>query len=164
MGDIRDQLSDSSATRIGKILSERYGRPATNEEIRLYLTGDDQTALEVWNFGMPRQQQSRREREMIGEEEIERRFGNHTARIEGPNATAKIHADIRHEFRMFALWLDRVLPAGREKSVAFTELENASMWSHKALAQLDPVDPIVPSKGPAEVRPTLASDHIPGLY
>ena len=35
--------------------------------------------------------------------------------------------------------LDRILVPGRAKSVAFTELENASMWSHKAIAENAPV-------------------------
>ena len=75
----------------------------------------------------------------VGPEEIEHRFGFHKATIEGDNATLPKHRDLRLEFRKFAEMLDEVLPQGRAKSVAFTELENASMWSHKAIAETAPV-------------------------
>lgn len=71
----------------------------------------------------------------LGEEEINSRFGFHKATLEGPNATAPRHAYLRNEFKYFADMLDRVLPPGREKSLAFTALEEASMWSHKSIAQ-----------------------------
>lgn len=74
----------------------------------------------------------------FGVEEIEHRFGFHKATIEGPNATLPKHRDTRLKFREFAEWLDETLPEGRAKSVAFTELENASMWCHKAIAELAP--------------------------
>lgn len=77
--------------------------------------------------------------ENIGKEEIEHRFGFHKATIEGDNATLPKHRDVRLKFREFAEFLDEVLPAGRAKSVAFTELENASMWTHKAIAETAPV-------------------------
>lgn len=76
---------------------------------------------------------------MIGKEEIEHRFGFHKATVEGENATLPKHRDTRLKFREFAEWLDEVLPEGRAKAVAFTELENASMWSHKAIAETAPV-------------------------
>lgn len=76
---------------------------------------------------------------MLGAEEIEHRFGFHKATIEGENATLPMHRDTRLAFREFAEFLDDVLPAGRAKSVAFTELENASMWAHKAIAETAPV-------------------------
>ena len=71
--------------------------------------------------------------------EIEHRFGFHKATIEGPEATLPAHRDVRIEFQKFARFLDSVLPDGRAKAVAFTELENASMWSHKAIAETAPV-------------------------
>lgn len=70
--------------------------------------------------------------------EIEHRFGFHKATIEGENATLPKHRDVRVLFREFAEKIDGILPDGRAKSVAFTELENASMWSHKAIAELAP--------------------------
>lgn len=72
-------------------------------------------------------------------EEIEHRFGFHKATLEGPEATLPKHRDTRLKFREFAEWLDSILPDGRAKSVAFTELENASMWCHKAIAETAPV-------------------------
>ncbi len=76
---------------------------------------------------------------MLGKNEIEHRFGFHKATVEGENATLPVHSDTRLKFREFAEWLDQNLPDGRAKSVAFTELENASMWSHKAIAELAPL-------------------------
>lgn len=75
---------------------------------------------------------------MFSTEEIEHRFGFHKATIEGPEATLPKHRDTRLKFREFAEWLDKVLPDGRAKAVMFTELENASMWAHKAIAELAP--------------------------
>lgn len=76
----------------------------------------------------------------LGQGEIEHRFGFHKGTIEGPNATAPRHAYLRNEFKDFADMLDRVLPPGRAKSVAFTELETAAMWTHKSIAELAPVE------------------------
>lgn len=76
---------------------------------------------------------------MIGKDEIEHRFGFHKATVEGENATLPKHRDTRLRFREFAAFLDEVLPEGRAKAVAFTELENASMWAHKAIAETAPV-------------------------
>ena len=74
----------------------------------------------------------------VGPVEIEHRFGFHKATLEGPNATLPKHREVRLLFREFAEKLDEILPPGRAKSVAFTELENASMWCHKAIAELAP--------------------------
>ena len=75
----------------------------------------------------------------LGPKEIEHRFGFHKATIEGENATLPKHRELRILFREFAEKIDEILPEGRAKSVAFTELENASMWSHKAVAELSPL-------------------------
>lgn len=72
-------------------------------------------------------------------EEIEHRFGFHKATIEGENATLPRHRDLRILFREFAEKVDGIIPDGRAKSVAFTSLEDASMWSHKAVAELSPL-------------------------
>lgn len=81
---------------------------------------------------------------MLGEEEIENRFGLHKAAIEGPNATIEIHKDLRHAFKMFARILDEIIPeeqpaAKRYKVLMFDDLERASMWSHKGVAQISPL-------------------------
>lgn len=77
--------------------------------------------------------------ESIGATEIEHRFGFHKATIEGENATAPVHVDLRVQFRDFAEYLDRVLPPGRNKSIAFTDLESAAMRAHKAVSEQAPV-------------------------
>lgn len=71
-------------------------------------------------------------------QEIEHRFGFHKATVEGENATLPRHRELRLAYRKFAELLEEVLPDGRAKSVAFTELETASMWSHKAVAEQAP--------------------------
>ena len=74
----------------------------------------------------------------LGPEEIEHRFGFHKATVEGDNATLPQHVKTRLLFRRFAEELDEILPPGRAKSVSFTELEAASMWAHKAIAEQAP--------------------------
>ena len=75
---------------------------------------------------------------MLGQTEIEHRFGFHKATIEGENATLPMHRAVRLLFRELGEELDRILPDGRAKSVMFTELETTSMWAHKSLAELAP--------------------------
>jgi hypothetical protein len=75
----------------------------------------------------------------LGPEEIEHRFGFHKATIEGENATLPIHTELRLNFREFAEYLDQQIPNGRAKSTMFTNLENASMWAHKAVAETAPL-------------------------
>ena len=64
-------------------------------------------------------------------EDIERRFTYH--RPEGQKVDS--HNDIRRSFKEWALALAESLPAGREKSLAFTALEEASFWAHAAIAR-----------------------------
>lgn len=75
----------------------------------------------------------------LGAEEIEHRFGFHKATIEGDNATLPKHREVRLAFKDFAARLDEILVPGRAKNVAFTTLEDASMWCHKAIAETAPV-------------------------
>lgn len=76
---------------------------------------------------------------MLNTEEIANRFGYHKPVVDGERNTAALHRDLRLEFKEFAKYLEDLLPDGRAKAVAFTELENTSMWAHKAIAELDPV-------------------------
>ena len=80
---------------------------------------------------------------MLGEEEIEHRFGFHKAAIEGPNAATEMHADLRHAYKVFAKILDELLPDDqpslRYKELAQDDLENSSMWAHKAIARKSPL-------------------------
>jgi hypothetical protein len=63
--------------------------------------------------------------------EIDRRFTYH--RPEGQKVTD--HDDVRREFKVFADGLAALLPESREKSLAFTALEEASFWAHAAIAR-----------------------------
>lgn len=74
-----------------------------------------------------------------GADETEIRFGYHKPVTNGYYNTPEMHADLRVEFRKFDRHLDIILPAGREKDIARERLEEVSMWSHKAIARLDPV-------------------------
>lgn len=75
----------------------------------------------------------------LGRDEIERRFGFHKATVEGENATLPRHRNLRIGFREFAARLDEALPEGREKALVFTALQEASMWSHCAVAMEAPI-------------------------
>lgn len=76
---------------------------------------------------------------MIGTTEIEHRFGFHKATVEGDNATLPRHRELRLAYKQFAAVLDRELPDSREKSLVFTALQEASMWSHCAVAMDAPL-------------------------
>lgn len=71
----------------------------------------------------------------LPDEEIRNRFGYHA----GNTVTMPKHADVRARFIEMCTFLDEILPAGRAKSVAFTELESAAMWANKAIAEMAPV-------------------------
>lgn len=75
----------------------------------------------------------------LGKDEIEHRFGFHKATIEGDNATLPKHRDVRLLFREFGEKLDAILPDGRAKKIFEKTLEDASMWSHKAIAEMSPL-------------------------
>lgn len=68
--------------------------------------------------------------------EIQRRFGDPA----GNEVTIPKHQIVRTAYIALAEMLDGVLPDGRAKSVAFTFLEDASMWSHKSVAELAPME------------------------
>lgn len=68
---------------------------------------------------------------MIDEAEIKRRFTHHTPDEE----RAKDHDHVRRDFKEFATSLAEDLPEGREKSLAFTALEEASFWAHAAVSR-----------------------------
>ncbi len=99
----------------------------------------------------------------LGHEVIESRFGFHKATLEGAEATKPMHAELRKEYKEFAQILDAVLPDGREKSLAMTALEDASMWSHKAIAQtasLDIASPSIDFQKQTENLATVIADDI----
>lgn len=67
----------------------------------------------------------------ITDEDLVRRFTYH--RPEGQKITD--HDDVRARFLEFAREIAAVLPAGREKSLAITKLEEAANWAHAAIAR-----------------------------
>lgn len=75
----------------------------------------------------------------ISDSDIQNRFGFHKATIEGPESSTALHAQLRREFMSFATLLNNNLERSREASLAFTALEEASMWAHKAIAAGDPL-------------------------
>lgn len=76
---------------------------------------------------------------MLSKEEIASRLGTHEATTEGENPTAPKHSALRDKFTEFVEWLDQNVPDGRAKSVMHTSVETASMWAHKAVAELAPL-------------------------
>lgn len=62
--------------------------------------------------------------------EIERRFVHHP-----PTPAANLlHDVVNRELLRIAHVLDEMLPDGREKALALTELQSTRMWAHAAIA------------------------------
>ena len=64
-------------------------------------------------------------------EEIENRFTYHAPKPGQP----EIYQDIRTLAKELALDINEFVPEGREKSLAFTKLEEAVMWSNAGIAR-----------------------------
>ena len=65
---------------------------------------------------------------------VDARFGHRP-----PDAnTMAAHEILRGLYKDFARTINEILPDGRCKVLALTELESASMWSHKAVAESTP--------------------------
>lgn len=65
--------------------------------------------------------------------ELDRRFDYHKPDA----AAAAAHQQVRNGAKYFAELLDTLLPEGREKSLAFTNLEQATFWGNAAIARPD---------------------------
>lgn len=64
-------------------------------------------------------------------DDLEHRFAYHR-----PDADrAQQHADVRTQIFDLADWLNDVLPAGREKALVITKLEEAMFWANAAIAR-----------------------------
>jgi hypothetical protein len=85
----------------------------------------------------------------LGKDEIEHRFGSHPA----TPITGRMHEQVRDAYVAFAEFLDRVLPDGRAKSTAFTNLQQSSMWANYGVAELAPVE----WPKPVTAKPTAPS-------
>lgn len=75
--------------------------------------------------------------------EILSRFGFHKP----SNVTMPRTKLTRLRFVEMATFLDSILPQGRAKSLALTELENAEMWAIKAISEMDSVENEGPTDG-----------------
>lgn len=68
---------------------------------------------------------------MLSQEELEKRFSYHTPSSE----KASLHELVQHGCGSLAKMLNEILPDSREKSLAFTKLEEAMMWANAAIAR-----------------------------
>jgi hypothetical protein len=68
---------------------------------------------------------------MLGPD-LDNRFAHHPPR---DDATRGAHEKVRALCRAVAEELNRLLPEGREKSLAITHLEEVCMWSNAAIAR-----------------------------
>lgn len=99
-----------------------------------------------WTKDPPRRKKAkplndeRADMESIGEIEIQKRFTyfRHNQTEAQRVAKSKQHLTAQILYIELARALDILLPAGREKALAFTELESSSMWAHKAIEEQAP--------------------------
>ena len=68
-------------------------------------------------------------------DEIRKRFTHHPP---GSDQVVRAHEVVRKEFLGTALVINSILPESREKSLAFTALEEALMWTNAAIARNQP--------------------------
>jgi hypothetical protein len=64
-------------------------------------------------------------------QELDKRFAHHPPKGD----QAERYGQIRAAFRELAEALNALCPEGREKSVAFTELETAQFWANASIAR-----------------------------
>jgi hypothetical protein len=67
----------------------------------------------------------------IDKDEVEKRFTH----VEPNGVRAQLHEHARAEFKRLAETLARTLPESREKSLAFTALEESLMWANASIAR-----------------------------
>lgn len=64
-------------------------------------------------------------------DEVERRFLYHAPNTE----TRELHDHVRAITLIYAQEMARLLPAGRERALTITALEESSFWAHAAIAR-----------------------------
>ncbi len=81
----------------------------------------------------------------IGQIELDLRFGYFTPEQDRVASMEMVRAAVRDAARV----IDEMVPDGREKSLAFTNLEQAVMWGIKGLARpvTTPPDPTLTGGG-----------------
>lgn len=72
---------------------------------------------------------------MVSDEELASRFGRHKY----TDSTAAGTRAVRRKFLEMATWIDIVIPPGRAKAMALTELESCESWAIKAVLERAPV-------------------------
>jgi len=65
-------------------------------------------------------------------DDINRRFDHHPPKDEN---TIEDHKAVREEVKATAVFLDLILPEGREKALALTKLEEVLMYANAAIAR-----------------------------
>lgn len=76
----------------------------------------------------------------FGHSDIQNRFGYHRANAD----SAPKHAEVRRTVEWLAKYWDDLLPDGRDKSLAFTALQEAMHWANSAIAMQNDVDTETP--------------------
>ena len=74
--------------------------------------------------------------------ELENRFGYHAATA----ASAPLHDKIRKSYQALAELINDVLPEGRDKSLALTELQTSMHWANSAVAMENPLITVDPER------------------
>jgi hypothetical protein len=69
---------------------------------------------------------------VIGDKDLLNRFGYHPPKNE---VVVRQHETMRSTCFALAQLMDAALPDGREKSLAITKLEEATMWANAAIAR-----------------------------
>ncbi len=91
--------------------------------------------------------------------DLTRRFAYHPATTD---AVRDAHAQMRASCLSLAGQLDVLLPEGREKSLAITNLEQVMMWANAAIARHGAPRPATPEQArDALAAPVLTGDTSP---
>lgn len=88
---------------------------------------------------------------MFTQRELEEKFGFHKQ----TELSTRQHHAVRAAYLTFAEVLDRLLPDGEEKMIAFVDLESSAMWCHKAIAKTAPLAPL-----PSEYKPLVVDETL----
>jgi hypothetical protein len=78
----------------------------------------------------------------LGRDEIRHRWGYHP----GTGVTGIMHDRVRTGYIALADFLDDLLPDGDAKDQALKKLQEASMWSNFAVAELSPLVELKPDR------------------